>query len=309
MIELTQDILDDFSVKLKTNVFLFLDDHYLFYRDIYPRIISFFSGDLISLEKQDIDTLLSLTKRSALISEKIFYNKQSFNKMIEWELVDYFEDIRQKLILIPRLYKFLKSSKTSFNYSSNSEFDYTTSKNESLEKISSELNSNQDYQNDWQDIAIRNDLSELDYDLDGGFDINLSIPLQSSVVKVDSILDSPQGQKILGLDIQDKIEFNDNDLVVLTYNKTFEQSVKILSTVVKNSVPEFIDLGRDSVVGSNVKSFALNSIIRQMVETFSTDDSMVNFKVETAFVDGDNVFLEFTVQNRLDDIISNKIRI
>ena len=274
----------------------------------YPQIVRYYQGSLQTLPNSVVDSYEKVKKSTDRIMYIINSRKASFTKMIEWEVYEYMEDIKLQIDSVPTLYKVFRSSKTDFNFNGSFEFNHVKGKGESLEEVASNI-SNVDYNDTWVDIANRNDLFEIDYDDASGLDLKLSISLESNNIKASSVYDNAQGIKVLGLDIDRNFVFEDDDLKALGHEDTFEQSVSILANLKKGDIPEFLEFGRNALVGSSIKSFGLTSIIRQMVNVFSTDDSLINFEVKESVVNGTDIFIKFSISSRLNNLVNSQLKI
>ena len=307
---LTERHITDLSDIIRINVLQYLDRWYLFMQDDYPVILQYFNGSRERLDEEITIELSELTEQLDLIIQQSRLRSSQLTTFVMWDLVEYLDDIYQELVLIPSIWKFLRSAKTNFNYTNSFEFSHHMVTRETIEDVSSDLLGGANYQNNWQDIAIRNNLLEEDYNNDGGQKLILTLPLNSvNLVSINSIVDSPQGLKVLGLDIQKEIEIIDNDLVVLSYEETYRQSAGILFLVMKGEIPEFRFMGRDVLVGKNVKSFGTTAIARQLQQTFATDDSMTNLQLLELTLKGSDVFLRAQVQSRLNTVASEQLQI
>jgi hypothetical protein len=63
--------------------------------------------------------------------------------------------------------------------------------------------------------------------------------------------------------------------------------------------PEFPNMGRSAglCVGSNINAFEYGLLIKQLDQTFSTDDSITNFKVTNFMYDGTDLLIEYKVDS------------
>lgn len=310
MIKITSDIISDFQKKLRYySIGSYLDLYFNFYQNNYPVIVQFFSGEISKLDHSNVEILDRLLKQSELIRSSIFTHKNKLNTYKDWEVVEYFENLKLELITTTKISKFLRSSITNFNFNGTLEFNYVAKQHQSLENISGTVLRSPDYDNDWINIAIRNDLSEKDYTTNGSEKLKLSINRKAFNFKIDSVVDNMIGERVYGLDIQKKIEFSDDDLVVLGYKETLFQSADILANLRKGDVPEFLEFGLSNFVGGNVASLGFGSITRQLQKNFSSDDSLIDFTVTNVKLKEDSLFLEYSVSSRLDEMIKSSTQI
>ena len=303
---------NDFAVKIGMPIgtlTVFLDDFISFYDDRFPIIINYFSGKRNSIEESHVQFLVDLIARVEVIMGNVSTSESTFTTFLDWELVDYFEDIKTELFFVTKTSKFLRSSLTNYNFTGTVEFDYSLKQGETLEDVAEGVIDAVDYNNDWVDIAQRNDLSELDYDANGSKVLVLGIRLTSRNSAVKGVIDNISGQKILGRDINKNIGFVDNDLDVLSYDKTAEQSVLILSKVFRGDIPEFKDFGRQPVIGDAKYAFALTTTIREMSKIFSSDDTLTDFTVIEIVDKGSDIYMKFKVSTRRANIINQNLTV
>ncbi len=309
-ITVTQDLVDDFSQKIGFTggrLGQYLDSYFDFVQDNYPFIINFFSGKTSTLEAIHFEILDDLIEESEQISQAIIERDYLLNVYLDWEMVSYLEDLKSELFTVVKTSKFLRSSKTNFNFTGSVEFNHVLNQNQTLEEVAKDVLLSPNPENDWLEIAQRNDLDELDYTAEGGNELALSVNLASRNVNVVGVIDNIIGERIHGLDIQKQIEFLDDDLKVLGFSDTIFQAVVILANLMKGDVPEFSDLGRKAFVGKSSSALGFSSLARDLVETFSSDDTLAKFTIENTFFKGTDFTLSFRVNTRLDEIIEQNV--
>jgi len=301
---LPQDIIDLFQVTFQFDINAYFDAFYYFLVYQYPNIQSFYTGNLETIDPANFAALNSLIAISTNMMNLLRENKEDFTTYEHWDFIDYVTDMNEKLLTIQKIYKFLRSSKVKTNFSSELKFNYNIGQNESLEQISRKQLSSTNPDNDWIDIATENNLREIDYSDQSGNAIVLSIKLNAQSLGVKSVVDSVEGIRVLGLDLNRITTFTNNDLDVKQYVDTFKQSVGILLSLLKEDIPEFPDMGRTPNIGTNVNIFAFNSNVRELAETISSDDSIVGFtilNITNDFASG-QVFINCSLRSRLDSI-------
>ena len=232
-----------------------LDSYVEFINNDYPVIVNFFIGNIDFVSVSNVQKLDNLILVFNDISNKIILNSFKFNMYIEWEITEYLESLKLELFRISKTSKFLRSSRTNYNFTGRLEIPTNLAQNQTLEDVTAFVQNNSDYDNRWIDLALRNDLSEIQYDHTGGNRIVVGFQISSRNFSINSVIDNIIGSRILGLDIQRLIEFSDDDLKVLDYNSTAIQSVEILANLKKGDVPEFKDFGVSNVVGTSSNSY------------------------------------------------------
>jgi hypothetical protein len=309
MFSINEQILTEFGSKINYNVISYLDSFNNFYRFNYPRLVGFYNGRFDDIPAENFNILKELINTSNEITNAIEVNNHLLEGVLDWEMVDFLSDIKIELWTINRTDKFLRSTIVNPNYTTEYEFNQTMGK-ETIEDISFDVLTSETYNNDWVDIAKRNDLSEIGYDiLEGGNELTLSINLNNVSIAINSIIDNPNGENIFGKDIDRNVKFIEDDIFALVPTDTIYQTVAILAELMKRDVPEFKDFGRSGFIGNNIKVFAFSSMVRQLTRIFSSDDTLTNFSVKNFNYVNSSIFLEFQVSSRLDLIVKTSLEI
>lgn len=306
--QVPQDLIDRLRVTYTFDMNAYLDAYYYFLLYQYPLIISYYQGNLETIDQSNFNSLSSLANMSTQLMNILRESKDDFISYSDWQFIDYVTDMNEKVLMMSKVYKFVRSSKVKTNFSSELKYEYNIGQNESLERISRKQLNNSSPDNDWQNIAIENNIKEIDYTSETGNNIVLAIKLNSQALGITSIIDSVEGIRVLGLDLSQQLSFIENDLFVLDYNKTFEQCVAILLNLLKEDIPEFPDMGRTINIGSNVNVFTFGSNVREIAEAISSDDSIVDFTILNINNDFANkqVFINCSLRSRLDQISVTK---
>jgi hypothetical protein len=308
MIKISQENIEDLERILGFPLGEFLLDYRQFYQSSFPRLVNFFSGKIEEIDSSHFASLSDLGERSVDLSSAITQKSHLMDNVKYWEWVDYLSDLRVELLVSNSIDKFLRSNVINPTYTNEFAFDYTL-KAETLEDVSNVQLGRGDYNNHWTEIAMRNDLEEIEYDGDGGNSLNLFVRLNFGTFTINSVVDNIQGESVFGKDLDKTLTFEDDDLLALSPRRTIKQTVEILTGLEKGDVPEFKDFGRSGGVGSNVHVFALSSLIRQMAEIFATDDTLTGFKVKNFQFNAADVVLSFEVSTRLDLIVRSSLKI
>lgn len=273
-------------------------------------IIEFYSGKIKNLDKKHIKKLNELSEEVLKILS-IFRDYKKIFKTVEfWGLLDNIEDIRTHLNYCQNISKYLRSSIVNGKFEAGYSYDYVMSENETLEDISrTELNKG-NFQQQWSEIAVKNDLREVDWSIKGGKKIDLVNDSFQSMI-VTSMIDNTIGDRIYGKDIKRLLEFRDDDLIVLEYKETALQTIDNLSKLSKGDIPEFPTMGiNDSVwKGSNVSRVNFPLIIRELRSIFNTDDLFKDFNVKKIEYKEGDIFIEYEVGTKRDLVIINNITI
>jgi hypothetical protein len=295
----------DFSLKAKIDLISYLDRIEVFFKEGYPQIVDYFNGISTQIDQKYINELSKLTELSLLISTQFKILRDSMHTVDYWELLDMLEDVRLKLWTTTKLPKYLRTSRTNYDYSKAFKFTYSMGNGETLEKISKGVLSSNNYENDWTEIALKNDLSEIDWDIDGGEQIELfRESFQQNIVT--SMVDFLIGERVYGLDLDKKLTFVNNDLKVLTYKETAEQSASILGNLKRGDIPEFQSMGVNEAftVGNNIASLTFSTVIREMKRNFDTDNLFVDFNVKKISYNNGDLTIEWSVGTKYELIIN-----
>lgn len=301
-VDLSEEAVLSFQVKLGSNannieLFALLKEYYSFLRTSFANLVNYYLGNRNSLDYDDIEKLNKLKSDFGRLLG-FMRNSNQFSSFYDWEMFDLITDMNDNLYVIDNLGKFLKSSSKSARVSSSYTFASTKGKGKTLERVSFDKLENDNYDNEWVDIARDNDLSERDYDINESKLITLRVELNSTGAStLTNFVDNPDGENILGKDLNRLFTFVDNDVEVLGYKETFYQSVDILTNLQKFQVPEFITLGRGKFVGDNANSFGYSTLVRQLSETYSSDDSISSFSVKDMYLDGTDLIMEIIVES------------
>lgn len=273
-----------------------------FFEDDYSIILSWYSGSSNFVNSTPFENLKKLITESDKVNSLFGLYKESLSMGYYWDLIDKVQDIKDKLETSNNLSKYTRSTRTANSYSTKPEYDYTMKSHETLENVQYKNISSEDFDNQWIEIAMRNNLSELNYDTVGGK--ILKLPMNFSAYFLESVIDNLSGEKLYGKDIQKKLEFVDNDLKILSYTETFIQAIKILISIRLGTVPEYPTLGyqQELVVGTNLASFNLPILSRQLKGVFKTDDTVTLFDIKKIERKDDAISLSFVIQSIYGDI-------
>lgn len=296
----------------KTNFPLadFLVEANSFFSNEFNDIVNFYSGNKNTLDRSQIKKLNSLSEKAIYLQRIFRDNKNKFNTVDFWELLDIIEDIKVKLSTSQNMSKYLRSTiNNSVDKKNGFVFDTILENQETLEDINLKKLKNT-YEEDWFDIALENDLKEIDWDISGGKELKLRKKIFQSDL-VTSMIDNTVGEKIYGRDIKKKLTFEDDDLKSLDYKETVNQTVEILASLNKGDIPEYREIGIPIGLykGSNFSRLNYSSIVRELNKNFSTDDLFSNFNIlEMEYKEGD-LYIKYEVNTKYELVIIKNIRI
>lgn len=306
--DLTKDILDEFKKITGTDVGLFFSNAIAFFTVDYNRIVAYYSGSRVVVDKGVFDNFDNLRKDCSNIFAIFHSLNKSLNNLKWWTVLEFVEQIDSRLNTLEVINKWSRSSLKNVGYSPFYQVDYLTKQNQTLERVVKDILNDED-QDDWYDLAISNNLREEDYTLSGGTDLKLNLPIINNGIQVDSVVAVMVGKAIYGNDVYKKIQFDtvNNDLTVLNYDDTIVQSVNILAFLKMNDNPAAPNDGlqREVAVGGTRAIMNFPVIQRQMAATFATDDTLKNFTITSMSVDQDGLLINFEVTTRLNEIVPN----
>lgn len=297
------EILDKFDDILQYPVQGFVGSFVTFTRIYASNIIGYYSGDTVNPDMDSFTQLAFLLSQVHVIEELIIQKQHQFDSYGYWEICEQIDEIKTKLEGFDNASRWCRSSIVKNSFSSVVQQDFVLRSGQSVEILGKELGQ-PDYDNQWVDVAIKNDLSEEEYTLAGGNILQYSFQNNLKLV-VDAVVDNIQGEKVYGLDFDKKLTFEYDDLKVLSYRKTIEQAVEINLNLRKGDNPEFPQDGIQSnmVVGGNMGNVTLPSIFRQLSQTFSKDDTLKSLEILSFETKEDRVNLSCQVETRLGEAI------
>ncbi len=288
----------------------YLQDTNKFFKDDVSEIVNFFSGRNNFLDKERVKELNRLAEHALIITDFFYYKKGVMNTVDYWELLEGIETIKTKLNYFQNISKYLRSSIINGVTRAGVVFDYTLKSGETLEQASKNFLEENDYENEWTRSAIENDLKEIDWDIKGSTSLKLRKQLFQTNL-VTSMIDNTIGERIYGRDIKRLLTFQDNDLEVLGYRETVEQTTDILSTLSKNDIPEFPNLGLNANLykGQNYSQLNYKSIARELKRTFASDDLFKDFEIKDIKFEEGDIFIEYKIDTKYELTIIKNIGI
>lgn len=305
----SQEILDKYNHILNIDLLDYFIKFLDFINNDSNNIINYYSGK-IDLNEDSFKKLDNLIFNFSELINLIILNKNQFNLVQDWEILDKIEEIYNQLILLSNISKFLKSSIVKGNFNLGLTIDYGLKYQENLEKVSNNIG-NINFQNDWIDLAIKNDLIEEDYIPEGGVLLKVTFNSLIQISDITSVIDNIDNKdKIKGIDIYKILTFENNDLKNLNYDETLNQTLDILFNLKKEDNPEFPDDGYDkNIIGGNLNTLQFPTFFRQLVSLFKKDDSIDSLTLKNIKRDNDSFYMEYEIKIRSDIIINKNIPI
>lgn len=304
------DILEEFESLTGKNIKKLFQDSLNFFSYDYQIIVDYYSGRSSKIDSQPFTNLEQLQLQKSNIFEAYHSHSRMMKDSRWWDLLEFVEEIDNRLETLKNINRWSRSSITSTGYSPNIQIEHTLTQNETLENVAKNILGLSNPQDSWVDIALSNNLEEEDYDTQGGNDLLLETNRTVNLgIQVNSVVDYISGKSIYGKDIYRKIQFvsdddGNDDLQVLGYDETVVQSVDILANLKKNDNPDFPTLGLQSsvTIGGNRAMLNFPVIVRQLTETFSSDDTLKDFQVDLLSLEQDNLSIDYQVKTRLNEL-------
>lgn len=273
----------------------------------YQVIVGYYSGDIKELPSAALSVLDFLLQESKRLNNVIELNSSSFNTTDFWDLLELLEDINTNLQTVANTPKWTRTSSTNSQLSRDIETTVSLGQRETIERLLGSRLGYSDEQNEWYQVAIKNDIREEDYTPEGSVEIN--VPRSGLLsFNISSVVDVINKESLKGKDLNRKISWDSssNDLSVLSGDDSFLQSVRILTELKKGDNPEFIGQGisKNLIAGTNVISLAYPVLIRQISQTFALDDTIESFEIDGISRDQDGVFVNFIVRSKSGDLFN-----
>jgi hypothetical protein len=308
---LNKDAIEIFEKTTRYPLTEYLNEYSDFIEDKSQNITNLYLGVLSEVDNEAFETLDMLFKKALKIESLIDVHKKEMTSNISyWELFEFLTDIKTSLLSFTKAKKWARSSVNKGVLSDGVTTELGLKRFQTLEDISrlTGANNQDDY---WIKVALENDLSEEDYG--EGTNVKLNIKgANRGALNIRSVIDSDiVGEKIYGKDIQRKLQFENDDLKVLSYKDTLFQTVSVLSTLKKGDTPEFIEEGIQSsiVSGSNRNAISYGILVRQYYETFGQDDSFKSILIKDIKLSQDSLSLTIECETRIGETIDQAINL
>lgn len=303
------ELLEDFQRITKFPIIRLFGSFSDFLDNDYKNIISYYSGDVKSLNSSSFKKLKNLKEGIQQLFSVFSLNKPLFTDYKWWVLIEQIEKMDNLAIMIDNSSKWLRSTISRGNFNPNPEVDIPFNQGQTLESISRVALGSNDWGNTWVDLALKNDLREEDYTSNGGFLVKANFNYSLNSFKITAIVDNPIGDKILGIDLDKKLQFvtlddGTQDFKKLTPKETFYQTVMIKINLRKGDNPEFPTSGINPklIVGSNISSLNYPILFRQLTQVFKTDDTIKSFSIININRIQDATFINFNVESQLGTV-------
>lgn len=296
MIQLADNTIDRFVKFTRFDVQRYVALWQTFVTDHYPNILAYYRGDTNELNQTSNKALAEITEKSTVLEDVLVNASKNFNRLDDWELLEYLDEIRVRIRVINVISKFLRSSKyEGFNENSLG-IDYVVTDFDTPESIATQDRANP--QDDWVDIFTKNHLKETDYtSQQGGYLLNMGKKSVENLF-LNGVVDNLYGDRVYGKDMDINFTFENDDIKVLSPQETVKQSVSILANLKKGDIPEFTGLGisEDLNIGNTMGMINVPFISRELQNAFSTDDTLVNMQIDDVKTEGTVMYISLNVE-------------
>ena len=307
------DTVQKFSVVVRYDMEMFLQVYSYFLDNNQPNIERYFTEENYPPDANSFTALAQLIQEATKIANLIQIHSASFIQIDDWEFLEFFENIRTSLDSIDNTSKYSRSSKSqnSWQNSSSIPVSITLGEGQTLEEIQRKMFGG-NFDDDWVNIALQNNMSEEDYGVNGGELVVVNKQTGSTPnFFLNSVVDNLIGEALYGLDYPEKMTFDTtaNDVLILSYNDTVLQSINILTTMKMGDNPEFPNMGIDPriVSGSNYNLFRNAQIGTQMEKLFATNDTLQNFSMISISYKNGDMFMTYSVGTFYNNVYNNKV--
>lgn len=304
---LDQEILDRFEQLASYNIRQFLNNYLDFVDNHYSNITNYYSSASTVNPTVSFNKLDWLLKERKKIIDVVILNSGALEEDYQfWVLLEHIEDIGHTLETAHNSSKWLRAASTNDGYKLEVLDKYMAKAGEGLEDIERRVLHSDNWRDQWVHTALENELEEEDYTLDGGYLIkviyknNTSLFLSGVVDNIDEPL------KTYGKDIDKRILFENDDLVVLDYEDTIFQSARILADLKREDDPAYPERGVNvkGILGGSLAAISYPTMFRELAGNFATDDSFKSFAIKDIRGQGDAIFLDFEVGTKAGDVLS-----
>lgn len=299
------EIATKFQEITKFDLYRYFTDYADFMRNQFPYVRAYYAGESESVDASYIDNMNNLIERSNSLIKLFSTFGAKLGNVGYWELQNYCQDLRDTICRVSKLPKYLRTSKTPRGYKPYIQTEFNVGGYRDFRDISSIINDGEVTE---ESLILNNDLEEEDYEIDElrpakAFIINTT----GSAVK--TILEQPIGENVYGKDIDAKITFEQNDLVVKQYRDNIEQKIMILLELYVGDIPEFPTLGRSKTVGDNFNNFNYADLVREIQNIFLQDDLFLSVSVEDIKVVQGDIYVTLDILTKYIYAVKHTIKI
>ena len=286
-----------------------------YYFSVSTAVITSYSkntNDIIRFVDPSVQKAIFQLRKATNEIFTLFHNHKS--RLLEtqfFELLDSIETIDNLLARLQKIKKWGKFFKNSLIENQVPEINHIIRQGETLERIASSILGSNNPNDDWFNIALNNALIEEDYTSEGGVSIKLPLDIANvEQININSVIDVIDEQTIMGKDIYKTITFENDDLKTVEGFDCAFQAVEILSSLRQGDNTDFPNRGIQAglFVGSSTAFLNYPTLLRQLNEVFSNDDTLTDFNILDLKQEEDNVYIDFEVYTRTRELISKQLQ-
>lgn len=282
----------------------FIKEYISFLEVDYYDIIDYYSSKVSTPNVQSFNKLYSLIKDSFEILEVFTIHSKIFRDISYWNLLEQIENYNSKLQTISNIYLYLRSFLNKNQFVQGSEGNLVLNQYETLEQSVVKNFGSLDGDNDWVDLAIYNLLSEEGYKAKEGVILKAFYPQEKEIFSLESVLGGLKGEYLYGIDLKEKIEFVDNDILKCSTKETISTTIKRYLQMKVGDNPEFPNDGMQVglFVGNNIGSLLFPVLFRQQSDLFRKDDTIFSFSVVNIKYFQGAIYIDYEIQTRFGEI-------
>lgn len=307
--------LDRFYEVTGYNITAFFESASDFISTQYPLIIDFYNGG--DYPANVFSQLNSLLKECEKIEPLFELKKNMLDNMDSWELLDVFSDVQAKLLTIANSSRWQRSSRLSV-YSSTINVNQLLKTYQTFEGVANSF-SLENPQDDWMDIAQKNEFLETDYsptDSKGLFVMPINNAGNS---QIDNVVDNlalvkqEDGSYLslsMGKDINKKFSFKDGDVDTIQFQAALIQAFDTILKTQKGGIPEFPNYGLpNDMVGSTVNAMQYPIIFKAISNMFQYDSRFKEVQILDIYRKEDNIFMKIEARSVTNESLVNTIQL
>ena len=239
------------------------------------------------------------------------------DNMDSWELLDVFSDVQAKLLTIANSSRWQRSSRLGV-YSSTINVNQLLKTYQTFEGVANSF-SLENPQDDWMDIAQKNEFLETDYsptDSKGLFVMPINNAGNS---QIDNVVDNlalvkqEDGSYLslsMGKDINKKFSFKDGDVDTIQFQAALIQAFDTILKTQKGGIPEFPNYGLpNDMVGSTVNAMQYPIIFKAISNMFQYDSRFKEVQILDIYRKEDNIFMKIEARSVTNESLVNTIQL
>lgn len=279
------DIVLEFESITKFKLLNYFEKLRDFMQNDYTYMAAYYSGTAEGIDGEITKRYKNLKLQSKNLLQTFINFSHRLGNCGFWELQQYCQDLNDILEKIEKLPKYYRTSKTNRGYQPLIQIQGAIGGMRTPQDLALEINSTNVNESS---LIINNDLQELDWEIDKAKPIQATVNNTANVV-VDTILEQPVGERVYGKDIDRKITFKDNDLVVKQYQKNVEQKCDILISLNKGDVPEYPTFGKTPIAGNTAAGYNYVLLLSELQDVFLQDSLFNSLSITKISAENGNI--------------------